>query len=228
MIHEVSGGRRLSPAIVDQIVGKTDGVPLYIEELTKWVLESGAFGEASAADPAEGLYSFKHALLQDAAYESLLKSRRQVLHRRIAETMRDHFLALAETQPEVIAHHFGCAGVPQDAVEWWGKAGERSLRRSAYVEAVGHFRRASACAESLPDVPAIRHVRLRLQIACGNALIASRGHHAAETSAVFARATELAAGLDEAVEGFSAYFGLWVGHYVRGEIGRCANWPRHS
>ena len=294
MIHEVGGRRKLSPAIVDQIIGKTDGVPLYIEELTKWVLESGAFGEASAAradegspflftvptslqdsltarldrlapvkdtaqvaavigrefpysllkmisgrddaelrsaleqledaelvfrhgDPAEGLYSFKHALLQDAAYESLLKSRRQVLHRRIAETMRDN-LAAAETQPEIIAHHFSRAGVLQDAVEWWGKAGERSLRRSAYFEAAGHFRRASACAESLPDMPAIRHVRLRLQVACGNALIASRGHHAAETTAVFRRATELSVGLDEAIERFSAYFGLWVGHYVRGEI----------
>src|SRR5262249_46347061 len=143
-------------------------------------------------DPAEPLYSFRHALLQDAAYESLLKSRRQVLHRRAAETMRDKFPALAETQPEVIAHHFARAGMPPEAMEWWGKAGERSLRRSAFVEAIGHFRRASDCAEGLPDVPALRHVRLRLQIAEGNALIASRGHHAAETTATFTRARELA------------------------------------
>jgi tetratricopeptide (TPR) repeat protein len=169
-------------------------------------------------DPAEPLYSFKHALLQDAAYDSLLKSRRQVLHRRIAETMRDKFPALADTQPEVIAHHFGRAGAPQEAVEWWGKAGERSLHRSAFAEAIGHFRRASECAEALPDVPAVRHVRLRLHIACGSALMASRGHHAAETTAAFARARELAEGLDDATERFSAYYGLWVGHYVRAEI----------
>jgi class 3 adenylate cyclase/predicted ATPase len=296
MIHDVAGGRKLPPAIVEQIIGKTDGVPLYIEELTKWVVESGAVDQESAADdlegspflfpvpaslqdsltarldhlapvkdtaqvaavigrefpysllkmisgrddtelraaleqledaelvfrygdPAEPIYSFKHALLQDAAYESLLKSRRQVLHRRIAETIRDTFPALAESQPEVIAHHFSRAGAPQEAVEWWGKAGERSLRRSAFVEAIGHFRRASDFAEALPDVPAIRHVRLRLQIACGTALMASRGHHAAETTATFARARQLAAGLDDAIERFSAYFGLWVGHYVRGEIG---------
>jgi class 3 adenylate cyclase/predicted ATPase len=295
MIDEVTGGRKLSPLIVDQIIAKTDGIPLFVEELTRWVIESGALVEGGAAhdlaappllfpvpeslqdsltarldrlapikdtaqvaavigrefsysllkmmsgrddvalrsaleqledaelvfrygDPAEGLYSFKHALLQDAAYESLLKSRRQVLHRRVAETMRDKFPALAETQPEVIAHHFSRAGAPQDAVEWWGKAGERSLRRSAFVEAIGHFRRASDCAEALPDVPAIRHVRLRLQVACGNALVAARGHHAAETTAAFARARELTAGLDDASERFSAYYGLCVGHYVRGEI----------
>ncbi|HML11696.1 MAG TPA: adenylate/guanylate cyclase domain-containing protein [Xanthobacteraceae bacterium] len=295
MIHEVTGGRKLSPAIVDQIVGKTDGIPLFIEELTRWVIESGALVEAGAAggvegppllfavpeslqdslaarldhlapvkdtaqvaavigrefplsllkivsgrtdaelrsaleqledaelvfrhgDPADGLYSFKHALLQDAAYESLLKNRRQALHRRIAETIRDKFPTLADTQPEVVAHHFSRAGVPQDAVAWWGKAGERSLHRSAFVEAIGHFRRAGDFAEALPDVPAVRHMRLRLQIACGNALIASRGHHAAETRAAFARARELAEGLDEAIERFSAYYGLWVGHYVRGEI----------
>src|SRR5262249_45186650 len=169
-------------------------------------------------DPSEGVYSFKHALLQDAAYQSLLKNRRQLLHRRIAETMRDKFAAVAETQPEVIAHHFGRAGMPQDAVEWWGKAGERSLRRSAFIEAIGHFRRASDCAEGLPDVPAVRHIRLRLQIACGNALTASRGHHDPETTATFARARELAASLPEATERFSAYFGLWAGHHVRGEI----------
>ncbi len=293
MIRDVTGGRKLLPAIVEQIVGKTDGVPLFIEELTKWVVEAAALAEGDASgrdrpllfsvpaslqdsltarldhlapvkdtaqvaavigrefpysllkmisgrddaalraaleqledaelvfrhgDPAEPLYSFKHALLQDAAYESLLKSRRQVLHRRIAETMRDKVPALADTQPEVIAHHFSRAGAPQDAVEWWGKAGERSLYRSAFVEAIGHFRQASDCAEALPDTPAIRHVRLRLLVACGNALIASRGHHAAETSATFARARELAAGLPDAIERFSAYYGLWVGHYVRGEI----------
>jgi class 3 adenylate cyclase/tetratricopeptide (TPR) repeat protein len=293
MIREVTGGRKFSPVIVEQIIGKTDGVPLFIEELTKWVIESGAVAEGGAGlegpsllfpvpeslqdslaarldrlapikdtaqiaavigrefpysllkmisgrddaelrsaleqledaelvfrhgDPAEGLYSFKHALLQDAAYESLLKSRRQVLHRQIAETMRDKFSALAESQPDVIAHHFSRAGAPQDAMEWWGRAGERSLRRAAFAEAIGQFRRASDCAEALPDVPAIRLARLRLQIACGNALMASRGHHAAETTAAFARARELAVGLDEPIERFSAYYGLWVGHYVRGEI----------
>jgi len=295
MIHEVTGGRKLAPVIVEQIIGKTDGVPLFIEELTKWVIESGALAEGRGAagleepsllfpvpeslqdslsarldrlaplkdtaqvaavigrefpysllkmisgrddvelrsaleqledaelvfrhgDPADGLYSFKHALLQDAAYESLLKSRRQVLHRRIAETMRDKFSAFTEAQPDVIAHHFSRAGMPQDAMEWWGRAGERSLHRSAFAEAIGQFRRASDCAEALPDVPAIRLARLRLQIACGNALMATRGHHAAETAAAFARARELALGLDEAIERFSAYYGLWVGHYVRGEI----------
>ena len=85
--------------------------------------------------PPESDYRFKHALIQDAAYENLLKSRRQVLHRRIAEILRDQFAASAAAEPELLAHHFTQAGLIEAAIEWWGKAGQRSLERSALVEA---------------------------------------------------------------------------------------------
>ena len=81
--------------------------------------------------PPESDYRFKHALIQDAAYENLLKSRRQVLHRRVGEVLRDQFAAGAETEPELLAHHFTQAGLIEAAIEWWGKAGQRSLARSA-------------------------------------------------------------------------------------------------
>ena len=85
--------------------------------------------------PPESDYRFKHALIQDAAYENLLKSRRQVLHRRVAEILRDHFADTAAAEPELLAHHFTQAGLTEAAIEWWGKAGQRSLERSALVEA---------------------------------------------------------------------------------------------
>jgi predicted ATPase len=88
------------------------------------------------AVPPESDYRFKHALIQDAAYENLLKSRRQVLHRRVAETLREN-IAAAAAEPELLAHHFTQAGLIEAAIEWWGKAGQRSLERSALVEAVG-------------------------------------------------------------------------------------------
>src|SRR5262249_26084365 len=92
--------------------------------------------------PPESEYRFKHALIQDAAYENLLKSRRQALHRRVAETLRDRFADTATALPEALAHHFTQAGVTDAAIEWWGKAGQRSLERSALVEAVEQFSRA--------------------------------------------------------------------------------------
>jgi predicted ATPase len=92
--------------------------------------------------PPESDYRFKHALIQDAAYENLLKSRRQDLHRRVAETLRDNVAVAAAAEPELLAHHFTRAGLTEAAIEWWGKAGQRSLERSALVEAIEHFTRA--------------------------------------------------------------------------------------
>jgi predicted ATPase len=169
-------------------------------------------------DPPEASYVFKHALVRDAAYESLLKSRRQVLHGRIAEALRDRFPAQAEAEPEVVAHHFTQAGLKEPAIEWWGKAGDRALRRSAFKEAIAHLGKAIEMAEGMADEPARRLTRLRLQIAYGNALIAARGYGALETTAAFARARELAAGIEDAIERFSTYYGLWVGSFVRGEL----------
>ena len=92
--------------------------------------------------PPEARYSFKHALVQDTAYESLLRSRRQILHRRIAETLCEKFAGVVEAEPELVAHHFTQAGLTEPAIEYWGKAGDLALRRSAFKEAIAHLGKA--------------------------------------------------------------------------------------
>jgi predicted ATPase len=298
LVERVAGGRKLPIEVMAQIVAKTDGVPLFIEELTKTVLESGLLIEdgdyyhldgplpplaipstlqdslmarldrlalvkeiaqigaaigreftyallnavvgrdqaslqtalaqleeaelvsCTGAVP-DARYSFKHMLVRDTAYESLLKSRRQVLHRRIAATLRDKFPSVASAEPEVIAHHFTQAGLDELAIDWWGNAGNFALRRSAFKEAIAHLGKAIAMGDKLAQGTSAKpHAssRLRLQIAYANALIAARGYGAPETTAAFGRARELAAGIEDATERFSVYYGLWVGSFVRGEL----------
>ena len=120
--------------------------------------------------PPESDYRFKHALIQDAAYENLLKSRRQVLHRRVGEILRDKFAATAAAEPELLAHHFTQAGMTEAAIEWWGKAGQRSLARSALVEGVEQLTRALDQIATLPATPALRREEIKLQVAFANAL----------------------------------------------------------
>ena len=290
-----TAGQSLPDRLVATIVERTDGIPLFIEELTKAVLDVGLVGgkldeqqfagllaplsvpvslrdslmarldrmspvrevaqvgatigrefsfallhAVAATDEAAlkaalvqleaaGLvtstssatnasYVFKHALVQEAAYESLLKSRRLVLHGRIAEAIRDGFPEVAEKEPEVIARHFTHAGMADFAIEWWQKAGEQALRRSAYVEAMSHLKAALALAEAMPAGAERQRMLLRLQIAHGQALIAQKGYAAPETTAAFVRARELAAGIDDATERISVYYGLWVGSYTRSEL----------
>ena len=229
---------------------RTGGVPLFVEEVTRLLLERGVGGGAQAIPPtlqqslaarldrlgparetaqfgavlgrdftfallqavsgldeaglhaalerlaeadlliAEGAgpqanYRFKHALIQDAAYDSLLKSRRQALHRRAAEVLRD-----AEAEPEAVAHHFTEAGLDELAIEWWGKAGDQALRRSAFQEAIAHLGKAIAMADKGGGGQAagVSGQQLHMRVAYGNALIAARGHGAPETTAAFARA----------------------------------------
>jgi class 3 adenylate cyclase/predicted ATPase len=295
MVAQVTGGRSLPAEVTEEIVVKTDGNPLFVEELTKTVLEAGLLvedaegyrlngplpplaipatlqdslmarldrlapvkeiGQVGAAigrefsysllralverdetalknalaqledaelvfrrgDPPEAIYSFKHALVQEAAYENMLKSRRQVLHLRIAETLRDRFQTTAEAQPEVVAHHFTQAGLSEVAVEWWVKAGDRALDRSANNEAIAHLEKAISLAEGLADGPAQRLLRLRLQTTYGHALLHGRGHSQPETINAFARARQLAAGIEDAVARFSAYYGMWMGSFVRADF----------
>src|SRR6516162_6407433 len=156
--------------------------------------------------PPDCDYRFKHALIQDAAYENLLKSRRQVLHRRVAEILRDRFPDTAAAEPEVLAHHFTQVGLTEAAIEWWGKAGEQALRRSAFQEAVSHLGKAiemadktgeGTCAET---ASASANQRLKLQTDLGKALLWSRGFGAEESKAAFTRARELAAAIDDPTE----------------------------
>jgi class 3 adenylate cyclase/tetratricopeptide (TPR) repeat protein len=295
MAARVTGGRVLPAQVTEQIIAKTDGNPLFVEELTKAVLETGilvedaegyrldgplpplaipatlqdslmarldrlapvkAIGQIGAVigrefsypllhnligrdetalkdalaqleqagllyrrgEPPEAVYSFKHALVQDAAYESLLKSRRQVLHRRIAEILRDRFPQIADTEPEMVAHHFTQAGLTKAAVEWRGKAGERALKSSAYEEAIAHLQQAISLAAGLADDAPLRLLRLRVQIMYGYALLHGRGHTLPETIAAFARARELAAGIEDPAARFSTYFGIWSSSYTRADL----------
>jgi class 3 adenylate cyclase/predicted ATPase len=282
MVGDLAARHALQHEVVEDVWARTSGVPLFVEEVTRLLLERGEQGGTQAIPPTlqqslmarldrlgparevaqigavlgrafsyvmlravaevedgplqsalerlaesdlilvQGLppdsdYRFKHALIRDAAYENLLKSRRTVLHRRIAETLRDKFPGIASGEPEVLAYHFTQAGLGEPAIEWWGKAGDQALHRSAYVETIEHFGKAISLAEGLPDGPAKRRLRLRLQIDYGQALIASRGHGALETTAAFARAEELATGIEDAIERFSARYGMWTGSFVRGE-----------
>jgi predicted ATPase len=140
------------------------------------------------------------------------------LHRRIGEALCDRFPTIAESQPEVVAHHFTRAGLNEAAVEWWGKAGDRALRRFAHKEAIAHPERAIGLAEELGNGPAHRLLRLRLQITYGNALRVARGFGVPETTAAFVIARELAAATRNVPERFSAYYGLWSGSFLRGEL----------
>jgi predicted ATPase len=120
--------------------------------------------------PPESEYRFKHALIQNAAYENLLKSRRQALHRRTGELLRDQFATTAAIEPELLAHHFTQAGLTEAAIEWWGKAGQRSLARSALLEGAEQLKRALDQIATLPATPALRREEIKLQVAFGNAL----------------------------------------------------------
>ena len=134
--------------------------------------------------------------MQDTAYESLLKSRRQILHRHIAETLREKFPGVVEAEPELVAHHFTQAGLTEPAIEYWGKAGDLALRRSAFKEAIAHLGKAIEMTEALAGAGERKdgRARLRLQVSYGNAMIAAHGHGAPETVAAFTRAHQLGAG----------------------------------
>ena len=293
MVAELSARHALSRDVVDDVAARTGGVPLFVEEVTRLLLERGEQGGAQAIPPTlqqslmarldrlgparevaqigsvigrgfsykllqavagmdeapleaaleklsdadivlvEGVlpesdYRFKHALIQDAAYENLLKSRRQVLHRRIAETLRDRFADKAAAEPEVLAHHFTQAGLTDAAIEWWGKAGDQALRRSAFQEAISHLGKAIEMADKESDAApraaavsaaAAPSQRLKLQTSYGQALIWAKGFGADETKAAFTRANELTAGVSDATDRFATYYGLWVSSVMRGEFG---------
>jgi len=168
--------------------------------------------------PPEASYSFKHALVQEAAYESLLKSRRQLLHKQIGDVLRDKFPMIAETEPEVVAYHFTEAGLSEVALEWWGKAGKQALKRSAYSEAIAHFGKAVAISDELPVERRRTINRLDLQIAYGRALRGSLGHSAPETVAAWTRARQLAADINDPVELAPIHSGLFNACLTHGEI----------
>jgi predicted ATPase len=169
--------------------------------------------------PPQATYRFKHALIQDAAYDSLLKSRRQALHRRAAELLRDQ-PERATAAAEVIAHHFTEAGLDDLAIEWWGKAGNQALRRSAFQEAIAHLGKAIAMADKVASGTAVSASgeRRQLHTAYGNALIATRGYAAPETVEAFKRARETAAEDTDKTNQSAADYGLWAASHTGGDL----------
>jgi len=168
--------------------------------------------------PPDSDYRFKHALIQDAAYENLLKSRRQVLHRRVAEALRDNVTGTAAAEPELLAHHFTQAGLHDAAIEWWGKAGQRSLQRSAVIEAVAKFTRALDQIATLPGSPALRREQIKLQVGLVNALMHVKGYAAPETNAAVGRARlliEQAEALGEPAEDPLLLYSILYGFFLQ-------------
>src|SRR5262245_36940924 len=138
--------------------------------------------------PPDADYRFKHALIQDAAYENLLKSRRLALHRRTGEVLRDQFATTAAAEPELLAHHFTQAGLTEVAIEWWGKAGQRSLERSANVEAAAHFARGLTLIQDLPQSEDRLRLETQFQTAIGVTMMATKGWGAPEVLQAYSAA----------------------------------------
>jgi class 3 adenylate cyclase/predicted ATPase len=248
MVGELSASHALAKEVIEGVTERTGGVPLFVEEVTRLLLERGEQGgiqtipptlqqsltarldrlgparevaqiaavigrgfsyqlvravakmedealqtaleRLAEADillvqglPPESEYRFKHALIQDAAYGNLLKSRRQALHRRTGEVLRAQFAATAAAEPELLAHHFTQAGLTEAAIEWWGTAGQRSLARSALLEGTEQVKRALDQIATLPATPDLRREEIKLEVAFANAmaltgdLVAGKEHY---------------------------------------------------
>jgi class 3 adenylate cyclase/predicted ATPase len=166
---------------------------------------------------AEVYYVFKHELVRDAAYESLLKSKREALHMQIAQLVTDERRNFAETPPELIAYHYTAAGLIEPAIKYWRKAGEQAVQRSANVEAVRHFTQALALLEKVPHTQERDERELDLRTQLGATLTAVKGFGAAEVEAAYARARVLCGQSQDVAQRFSVLRGLWVYDLVRAE-----------
>jgi predicted ATPase len=294
MTSQVVHGKALPPEVLEQVVAKTDGVPLVVGELTKMVLESGLLQEREEhyellspllplAIPAtlhdslmarldrlatvkalaqlgntlgrefsyallqavspwdestlqcglhqlveaeflyqQGLalqatYRFKHALIQDAAYQSLLKSTRQQYHQRIIQVLEAQFLETVETQPELLAHHYTEAGLSALAIPYWLKAGQRASARSAHVEAITHCTRGLELLQTLPATLQRSQHEPPLHIALGASLITTKGYAAPEVEQTYARARQLCQHLEDPYQLFPVLRGLWTYYLVHAE-----------
>ena len=306
IVTQVTHGRALPAEVMNQIVAKTDGNPLFVEELTKAVLEGDILvkdadgyrldgplpplaipatlqdslmarldrmapvkeiGQIGAVigrefsyslmrelvgrdetalkhaltkleqaelvfrhgEPPEAIYSFKHALVRDAAYESLLKSRRQQLHGQIARTMEERFPDIVVSQPEIVAHHFTEAGLAEPAIDYWLKAGHLALSRSANA-AAGHLKDGLKLIPNIDD-PMLRNKwELLLQTSLGNALQATQGWSIDSAKQAYTRALQLCkeSGLDELDEHtLPAVFGLWTWNFLRAAPGEAQALAEH-
>jgi tetratricopeptide (TPR) repeat protein len=294
MVAQVTGGRILPAEVMKQIVAKTDGNALFVEELTKAVLEGGILvedaegyrldgplpplaipatlqdslmsrldrlapvkeiGQIGAAigrdfsysllravvgrdetalkqalaqleqaelvfrrgEPPEAVYSFKHALVRDAAYESLLKSRRQQLHGQIARALEERFADIVASQPEIVARHFTEAGLVDPAIDYWLKAGHLALSRSANAEAVKHLGQGIELTQSQAPTGERLRKELDFYLALGPAMAATEGYATPETLRVFSRARDLLGDRGTPTEQMTVLWGVYLAHSMRGE-----------
>jgi hypothetical protein len=163
-------------------------------------------------------YTFKHALIQDAAYQSMVKKRRQQFHLAVATKLEERFPAVTETQPELLAHHLTEAGVPARAIDYWLAAGQRAQESFANAEAHRHLTRGLGLLAALPDGPARDRKELELQLRLSAVLLQQKGYGATEVGAVFERARGLAERVDEPAPMFVTLRGLWGWRLLRGEL----------
>jgi predicted ATPase len=163
-------------------------------------------------------YLFKHALIQDTAYQSLLKSTRQQYHRQIAQVVTDRFLDTVETHPELLAHHYTEAGLIEQALPYWQQAGQRAAQRSANAEAISHLTKGLEVLKTLPDTPERTQQELTLQITLGTSLMATKGFAAPEVERAYARAQELCRQVGETPQLFRVLSGLWFFYLARAEL----------
>jgi len=209
-------GREFSYALLAAVVRKSDAeLGLALDRL----IQSGLLFRQGVAPHAT--YLFKHALVQDAAYGTLLRERRRVLHTRIAETLENQFPEILESQPELLARHCTEAGLIEKAAGLWGKAGQRSLERSALIEAAEQLTRALDQIAALPSTPILRREEIKLQVALITPLIHVKGYAAPETKSAAERAhllIEQAEAQGEPPEDplllFSVLYGFWVANFV--------------
>jgi tetratricopeptide (TPR) repeat protein len=295
LVKHIAGGKALPDEVVAQIADRTDGVPLFVEELTKSVIESGLLREEGdryvldralppfaipttlhdslmarldrlasvrlvvqigaaigrefshallrsvsrlpedelqaalarlvAAElvfqrgtPPAAVFSFKHALVQDAAHGSLLRNARRQLHAQIAEALETDSPEIIDSQPELLAQHYAEAGLVEKSVAYWGKAGRRSAARSAMAEAAAQFQKGLDQLALLPDTPERQRQELEFLSAQGAVLQAARGHAAPETGDVYARARKLWERLGSPTEFLGIPFGQSFYHVFRGEL----------
>jgi predicted ATPase len=167
--------------------------------------------------PPHARYIFKHALIQDAAYQSLLKSTRQRYHEQIARAIEEHLPETMETQPELLAHHYTEAGRAEQALRYWQDAGKRAVQRSANVEAINHLTRGLELLKTLPDSPEHARQELAFQIALGVPLRAIKGFAAPEVGNAYARALELCHREGQTSQLVPVLRGLWEFHELRAE-----------
>ena len=287
IVQQVAGDHPLPTQLIQQIVSKTDGVPLFIEEVTKSVIDSvGALPEAPlrleipttlqdalmarldrlgpakeiaqvgavlgrefsyellhAVSPGEetavqqglgklvdadllyqrgvlphAVYTFKHALIQDTAYQSLLKSTRQQCHQQIAHILEERFVQTKETQPELVAHHYTEANLIAQAIPYWSEAGQKAIDRSAHTEAISHLSKGLELLKTLPKTLELAEREFALQIAFGESLMAVKGYSAPEVGEAYACAREFSRQVGETPQLFLVLGRLGAFYVIRGEV----------